>query len=408
MQTYKELFRSPEFGPLFAVATAQVAGVTVSGLALGTLVFGATGSPLLSALSMFGPSLVQMVGAMTLLSAADRMPPRAALTGLALASAVAAAALSVPGLPGWVMVLVVVCQGLIASVGGGVRYGLLSEILPADGFLIGRSVLNMSAGGMQILGFAVGAGLVALLSPRGTLLIAALLYVVAAGVAVTRIAPRPARASGRPSVAETWRVNTHLLSLPARRYVFIAMWVPNGLVVGCEALFVSYDPERAGLLLAFGACGMLVGDIVAGRFITPIWRRRLAPWLRLLLPAPYLVFAFEPTFPIAAVAVFAASIGFCATLLLQEQLMALTPGETQGQALGLQSSGMLAMQGVAAALAGTVAQHTSPATGMTVMAACSVAVTLALAPKLRPGRAMEPRPAPPPEPRPAARPEARP
>ncbi|MFD0852011.1 MFS transporter, partial [Actinomadura adrarensis] len=185
-------------------------------------------------------------------------------------------------------------------------------------------------------------------SPRGTLLVAALLYMVAAGVAVTRIASRPPRSSGRPSVAETWRVNAQLLSLPARRYVLIAMWVPNGLVVGCEALFVSYDPDRAGLLLACGAFGMLVGDIIAGRFFTPTWRRRLAPWLRLLLPAPYVVFAFEPAFPVAAVAVFAASIGFCATLLLQEQLMALTPDDMQGQALGLQSSGMLAMQGVAA------------------------------------------------------------
>jgi hypothetical protein len=58
----------------------------------------------------------------------------------------------------------------------------------------------------------------------------------------------------------------------------------------------------------------------------------------------------------------------------------------QGQALGLHSSGMLAMQGVGAALAGTVAQYTSPATGMAVMAVASIAITLALAPGLRPER----------------------
>jgi hypothetical protein len=38
------------------------------------------------------------------------------------------------------------------------------------------------------------------------------------------------------------------------------------------------------------------------------------------------------------------------------------------------------------ALAGAVAQHTSAATAMTVMAAASVAVTLVLAPGLRPDR----------------------
>ena len=54
-----------------------------------------------------------------------------------------------------------------------------------------------------------------------------------------------------------------------------------------------------------------------------------------------------------------------------------------GQALGLHSSGMLAMQGVAATLAGAVAQWTSAGTAIAVMAAASVAVTLALAPGLR-------------------------
>ena len=79
MRTYRELFRAPEFTPLFLTSAAQVAASTVTGLALGTLVYAATGSPLLSALSMFGPSLAQVIGATALLSAADRLPPRAHL-----------------------------------------------------------------------------------------------------------------------------------------------------------------------------------------------------------------------------------------------------------------------------------------------------------------------------------------
>ena len=63
--------------------------------------------------------------------------------------------------------------------------------------------------------------------------------------------------------------------------------------------------------------------------------------------------------------------------------MALTPGELSGHALGLHSSGMLTMQGVGAAIAGVVAQRTSPGAAMAVMAAASVAVTLILAPGLR-------------------------
>ncbi|MFI1334499.1 MFS transporter [Streptomyces sp. NPDC020845] len=384
MRTYRELFAAPEFTPLFLTGTLQVAGTTVSGLALGTLVYAATGSPLLSALSMFGPNLAQVVGATVLLSAADRLPPRAAICGLASFFALGTALQAVPGLPLAAVFAVLLVLGATASLGGGVRSGLLNEILAREGYLLGRSVLNMSAGTTQICGYAVGGVLVTTLSPRGTLLTAAALHLAAALVARFGLSRRPPRAAGRPSIAATWRDNARLWSSVPRRYVYLALWVPNGLIVGCESLFVPYAPRNAGLLLACASLGMLVGDTLTGRFVPPWWRERLGAPLRLLLAAPYLVFALHPALPLAATAVTLASIGFAASLLLQERLMALTPEELSGHALGLHFSGMLTMQGVGATLAGAVAQHTSPATAMAVMAAASVAVTLALAPGLRP------------------------
>ncbi|MGO4423854.1 MFS transporter, partial [Streptomyces sp. MCAF7] len=279
---------------------------------------------------------------------------------------------------------VLLALGATASLGGGVRSGLLNEILAREGYLLGRSVLNMSAGTTQICGFAVGGVLVTALSPRGTLLTAAALYLAAAAVARFGLSRRPPRATGRPSIAATWRDNARLWSSVPRRYVYLALWVPNGLIVGCESLFVPYAPRNAGLLLACAALGMLIGDTLTGRFVPPRWRERLGAPLRLLLAAPYLVFALHPALPLAVAAVTLASVGYAASLLLQERLMALTPEELSGHALGLHSSGMLTMQGVGATLAGAVAQHTSPATAMAVIAAASVAVTLALAPGLRP------------------------
>jgi len=387
MRTYRELFRAPEFTPLFLTSSVQVAATTITGLALGTLVYAATGSPLLSALSMFGPSLAQLAGATALLSAADRLPPRAAMAGVALVFALGTAGQAIPGLPVWAIFAIAAGLGTIAALGGGVRYGLLNEILPAQGYLLGRSVLNMSVGIMQICGFAVGGALVAALSPRGALLAGAVLYVIAAAVARFGHTRRPPRAAGRPSIAQTWRNNARLWSCVPRRYVYLALWVPNGLIVGCESLFVPYAPRHAGLLFAFAALGMLVGDTLTGRFVPPRWRGRLGAPLRLLLAAPYLVFALQPALPVAVAAVVLASIGYSASLLLQERLMALTPGELSGHALGLHSSGMLAMQGIGAAVAGAVAERTSPGAAMAVMAMISVVVTLILAPGLRPGRA---------------------
>ncbi|MEX0167561.1 MFS transporter [Streptomyces sp. LMG1-1-1.1] len=379
MVRYRTVFRTPEFTPLFLAGSAQTAAQTVAGLGLATLVFRATGSPFLSALALFGPSLAQLLGATTLLSAADRLPPRAALSGIALFFAVATAVLAIPALPAWAVFAVLLAEGLAASLGGGVRYGLLNEILPRERYLLGRAVTNMASGACQIGGFATGGLLVALLSPRGAVLAGAGLYLAASAVARLGLGERPPRAAGRPSVAETRRSNARLWSSPARRRAYLALWVPNGLVVGCESLFVPYAPERAGLLFACGALGMLAGDTAVGRFVPPRLRGRIRFPLQALLAAPFLLFALDPGLPLAVAAVTVSAVGYGASLLHQERLMELVPEELSGHALGLHTSGMLALQGVSAALAGTLAQYTSPRTGMVALAAASLAVTLCLA-----------------------------
>lgn len=384
MRTYQDLFRTPEFTPLFLTSAGQVAGQTVSGLALGTLMYSATGSPLLAALAMFGPSLAQLAGALTLLSAADRLPPRAVLACSGLLFGAGTAVQAAPGLPVWAAFAVLLVLGVTASLGGGVRYGLLNELLTKDGYLLGRSVLNMANGLLQICGYALGGVLVTTLSTRGTLLTGAGLYLASAASARFGLTRRPPRAQGRATVAATWRDNAVLWSYGPRRHVYLALWVPNGLIVGAESLYVPYAPRHAGLLFACGALGMLTGDVLAGRFLPRRRRQRLGVPLLLLLAAPYLVFAVRPPLGVAVVAVVVATVGFAASLLFQERLMELTPEELSGHALGLHASGMLAMQGVGAALAGSVAQFTSAPTAMAVVAGLSVTVTLALAPGLRP------------------------
>ncbi|MEW1797579.1 MFS transporter, partial [Streptomyces niveus] len=207
MRTYQELFRTPEFTPLFLTSAGQVAAQTVSGLALGTLVFTTTGSPLLSALAMFGPSLAQVIGATMLLSAADRLPPRATLAALSLLFALGMAAAALPGLPVPAVLGIVLGLGVFSALGGGVRLGLLNEILTKEGYLLGRSTINMSAGLMQIGGFATGGLLVAVLSPRGALLTGAALYLVAAAVARLGLSRRPTAThrstAGSPSPRRT-------------------------------------------------------------------------------------------------------------------------------------------------------------------------------------------------------------
>ncbi|MFE6827059.1 MFS transporter [Streptomyces sp. NPDC057690] len=379
MRSYRSLFRTPEFTPFLLSFAAFAAAQTIGGLALGTLVFQATGSPFLSAVSMFGPQLAQLLGGALLLSGADRLPPRAVLSALALAFAAGTAVLALPGLPVWALFAVVLLQGLVASPGGGVRGGLLNEILSKDGYVLGRSVFNMLWGLVQMAGFATGGLLLTLLSPRTCLLLAAALYVMSALVTRLGLTARPPRSSGRPSVPATWRANALLWSSRPRRLTYLGLWVPNGLIVGSDSLYVPYAPQAAGMLYAFGALGMFVGDMAVGRLVPPAARPRLATPLRLLLAVPYLFFVLRPGVALSAVAVTVASVGFAASLVLQERLMSLTPDDLAGQALGLHVTGMAALQGVGAVLAGTLAQLTSPAAAMTLTAAGSVTVTLTLA-----------------------------
>jgi MFS family permease len=383
MRTYRELFGVAEFGALFSSVSLRYAGVTMEGIALGTLVYQRTGSALLSALSMFGPSAAQVLGAVTMLSFADRVRPRASLAGMGWAFAATTAVLAIPGLPVGALLAIVFVSGLVSAFGGGVQWGLLNEIVPSDGYVLARSLYTMANGVMQMAGFGLGGVLVAATSARTTLVIAAVLHAGSAMLVRLGLHEHAPRVSGRASVRATWRDNRLLWAEPRRRCIYLAMWVPNGLIVGCEALFIPYSTRWSGLLLSSSALGMLSGDLLVGRFLTPGRRRRLIEPLRLLLAAPYLLFGLALPIGLAAALVVMASVGYASTLLLQEQLLAVTPDELSGHALGLHSSGMLTMQAVGALLAGALAGQLSAGATMTCLAVASMVVTLALTPGLR-------------------------
>jgi MFS family permease len=384
VSTYRGLFAIPEFRTLFGVVSLRYAGSTVAGISLGTLIFARTGSPLLSALSMFGPSGAQLLGALTLLSWADRIRPRSALVAIGAAYTVTTLLLALP-VSSWCLLAIALSSGLIGALGGGVQWGLVREIVPSEAYVLARSAFTVCTGLMQVLGFGLGGVLANAIGPRPTLLIAAGMYAVSAVSARFGLVDRARRAGDRASLAATWRDNRVLLGTPERRALYAALWLPNGLVVGCEALYIPYAPHWAGLLMSAAALGMLAGDVLVARVLRPRSLGRLAGALRLLLAAPYLPFALGLPLAVATIAVALASVGYAAGLLLQQRLLAVTPDELAGHALGLHSSIMLGLQAVTAALAGGIAELSSPATAMSVLAAASLVVTLALTPRLRPG-----------------------
>ncbi len=383
MLTYRALFASPEFRALWTAGALGTAAQTASSLALATLVYRSTGSALLTAVAMFGPSTAQALGATTLMSAADASPPRRTLLLVAAVSTAALASQTLPGLGAPARLLLVVGVAYVVSVGAGARWGLLAQVVPPGSFPLARSAMNVAVGAFQVVGFAAGGLLLTALSTTQVFGLAALVSVAALPVLRFGLAERPPRRAARAGLRETVRGNRVLLSRRDTRVLLVALCVPNGLVVGCEALFVPYAGERAGWLLVAGAAGMLAGDVVVGRWLGPAARRRSNTFLRLLLAVPFVLFALGPPLPVAAVLVAVATVGYAASLAQQEWLVVLTPPEWRGQVLGVESAARMTGQGVFAALAGALADLIGAGPAVTVLAVASLAVSLALGPGLR-------------------------
>jgi predicted MFS family arabinose efflux permease len=390
--TYRELFAVREFRVLFLNRCAVMVSVAASGLALGTVMYEATGSALLTGLSMFGGPLVALVTSQFLLATSDLVRPRTALLLQMLAALIADAPQMIPGLPWQARFALLAIPYVVNSMFSGTQWVIVRDIVPPESFVLARSALNLAVGAMQVVGYAVGGVALLWLSPTQLFLVAALADLVCLLNIATGIRDRPARGRGAGVVRRTRTVNRRLLGSPIIRPLYLAMWVPNGLVVGCEALFVPYahsgggHASAAGWLFAAAAAGMMLGDLTIGRYTTAVIRDRLIEPLRLLLAAPYLALLLSPPPAVVVPLAFLASIGYGASLPLQDRLLRHTDEEHTGQALGLHSQGMMVWQALGAVIAGALAGHVSPAHAMGLMAVGSVAVTLLLVPGLRRSR----------------------
>ncbi len=406
--TYRSLFAIREFRVLFLNRCVVVISVAASGLALATITYEATRSAVLSGLSLFGGPLVSLVVSQLLLASSDRVRPRTAMTCQMGAALVSDALQLVPGMPWQARFGLLAIPYVAYAMFAGTRWVLVREIVPEGSYILARSLMNLAEGGMQVVGYGVGGLALLWLSPRGLFAAAALADLVSLVSVRFGLRDRPARtardrdaadrAGGRSGktagrrgvVRRTMAVNRRLLCSPVTRPLYLALWVPNGLVVGCESLFVPYGNAAsgghgslAGWLFAATAAGAMVGDLTIGRFVPPGWRDRIIEPLRLLLAVPYLLFFLTPPPAVAVPIGFLAAAGYAASLPLQDRLIRNTDDAVQGQVLGLHMNGMMLWQAIGALIAGTVASFVPPATAMGAMAAASTAVTLLLVPGLR-------------------------
>jgi predicted MFS family arabinose efflux permease len=324
--------------------------------------------------------LPYVVGGAFLLSLADRVPPRPLLVGFHVLRA-GVTALPALGLPPAAAIAVTAAAGLFAPVATAAVTAVLPDLLPGDGYVLGRSVFTMTAAGAQIGGHAVGGLLLLAVGPEGALWLAAGSSLLAAAGARAGVRRRPPRkAADGASVRETWRVNRLLLADRGTRGLLLAQWLPISLAVGSEGVVIPYTahlgrPDAAGAVLASFAAGMLAGNLVVGRARD---RERLAPPLAAAMGLPLLGFAARPGVAAACVLAALAAFGLSYELGLQRRFLDAVPQDVRGQALGLANIGVITGQAACVAAAGALGEVLPPGMVMALFGAASTAAAAVL------------------------------
>jgi MFS family permease len=378
--TYRDVFAVGEFRILFATQLVSVVGDQLARVALAVLVFERTGSPALAALTYALTLVPELVGGPLLAGLADRYPRRTLMISCDLARAGLVAIMAVPGVPLWVLGVLVVAVALAGAPHKAARMAIMPTILAGDRFEVGMG-LSITALHVGILGgYVVGAPVVAWLGPEWALLLDAATFGISAVLTVLGLGPhRPAgAAANQPPTLAAFREMVGLVWRDRRLRNLIAF----GCLAGCYTVTAGLAvPFAAQVGAGTAAVGLLLAAHPAGCAIgTALLTRLVPPGRRLILLGPLAVATSAVLLPIGLVPSLGVAVALCVLcgLLAGHDAIAVAtfirfvPEERRGQAYGLAVAIVFATQGLGAALAGVVAQFTSPSTAIAVFAALGV------------------------------------
>lgn len=359
--TYREVLAEPRFRLLFSTRAVSITADALRITTFSVLVFSSTGSALLSAVAFGIGFIPQLFGSLLLGSLADRLPPRALITGGYALTGATALLLALVRMPVAASLGVVALVSLATPVFHGASSRLVAQSLEDDAYVLGRSLNNIAGAGAQLFGLALGGTAVAALGPRRALAVSAVLYLGCA-LAIRIRLPRlqAGEFGGTPGSdgGDSGAVRASLqgagLLLRGRtvRRLMLAQWLPVAFVAGAEGLIVAYAGERHfapgwyAVLMGCLPVGMLVGDLLVGRLLRPPTRERLVVPLVALAGLPLVGFAAEPGVGVSSCLLLVSGLGYAYGLGLQRPFLDALPQDGQGQAFGLLGSGSMTLQGV--------------------------------------------------------------
>jgi hypothetical protein len=399
--TFRQVLAVPVYRTVFLTRALAIGADTLRTVALSVLVFTATGSALLGAMTFGASFLPQVVGGLLIGALPDLVRPRLLIvTGYTL-EACAAALLAVGGMPVWASLLLVAGIGCLAPVFNGTAGRLTADVLSGDAFVVGRGLFQLASSAAQIIGMAGGGLAVAFMGPETALLVTSGCHAVAALWAWLALPdlPAPGRQSERSLVRQSFHGAHVLLVDPVVRRLLFANWLPPALVIGGESLLIPYAalegfPDgSAGLVLACIPAGMFVGNLVVTRALAPRTRERAVPLLVVLLGLPLVAFAFDLNAVAAGVLMAFLGAGFAFGVGLQGRFRDALPDDSTGQAFGLLSTGLMTFQGVGPLVFGGLTEVVPVGVAMALAGGATLVSAAWIALAVRPAEAKSPVPA---------------
>jgi hypothetical protein len=362
--TFRQVLAEPVFRVLFLCRALAVGSDTLRTVALSILVFDRTGSAVLGALTFGIAFLPQVVGGVVIGALPDLVRPRPLIACGYVLEAIGAAVLALAGLPVWACLVLVASIGCLQPVFNGTAGRLTADALTGDAYVLGRSLFQLAASSAQLIGLAAGGLAVAAVGAQHALLITAACHLVAA--LGTRLGlpdlPAPGRDGDRSLLGRSRRVNAQLLGDRTVLRLLFTMWLPPAFITGAESLLVPFAAVRgfadgtAGLLLACVPVGMILGNLVVARLLSPTTRERAVPALVAMLGVPMLGFALDLGVVALGALLVVTGFGFGYGVGVQRAFRDAVPIGVRGQAFGLASTGLMTLQGVGPAVFGLLGE----------------------------------------------------
>ncbi|WP_329051578.1 MFS transporter [Amycolatopsis sp. NBC_01488] len=376
-----------EFRAMWAAELLSICGDQLARVALAVLVYQRTSSAALTGLTYALTYVPSLLGGILLAGAGDRWPRRDVMVAADVARAALVAVIAIPGVPLWVLCVLVAVMTALGGPFKAAQQALLPSVLEGERYLVGMALRNVTIQGAQLAGFAGGGLLIAALAPSAALALDAVTFVLSAVFLLAGVRRRAAVARAvRPAWLSTTSAGIRLIWRdPALRTLVALNWLAGFYVVP-EALAAPYaagigaGATLVGLLMAADPAGSVLGGVVFGKWIPERVQVRVLGWLGIAAGLPLVVFVFRPGL-VPAVALLAAS-GLLATgynIQGTVSFMRRVPDEHRAQCAGVNSAGLITVQGVGAAVAGALADVLSPAHTIAVAGAAGAAVAVPIA-----------------------------